>query len=72
MATYWSNDDDQGWTFQDRTRKARKEHVCSVCGKPIAPGQKYRYYFGLSIDGLWQFKQHLTPCFDEGEYVDIS
>ncbi len=36
---YWHDTDNR---MQSRTRKAQKEYICFITGKPIHKGQKYR------------------------------
>lgn len=46
-----------------REHKARKEHICSECGKKIMPGETYRYIFGVWHNEPDVFK-HCEACAD--------
>lgn len=37
-------------------RKARKEHRCEECQRPIRPGERYIFHKGLSDGSWWQAK----------------
>lgn len=45
-------------------KKARKEHICDLCGKPIPRGSSYRLEVGLDDDGQFStMKHHLNDNF---------
>lgn len=44
--------------------RARKEHLCTRCGKPIAPGQSYRSQFWL-VDDEPTHDKTCPTCLDD-------
>lgn len=50
------------------TPTARKEHICSVCGKPIQKGEKY-FCLTLKQDGKLVTKKHHYTCKYENKPV---
>jgi predicted RNA-binding Zn-ribbon protein involved in translation (DUF1610 family) len=50
--------DEQYSIYDETTRLARKEHVCSACQEPIRVGDKYVRVFILHDGG----KEHLKRC----------
>lgn len=49
--------------YAEDIRKARKEHRCSECKKPICKGEKHHYCVGKWDSKISQFRQHLD-CYD--------
>ena len=56
--------------IQEKTRRARKTHKCSVCGFPISPKEKYNYFFVRDDESLvpttYSWYQHVW-CPHDGE-----
>lgn len=42
--------------------KARKRHVCEVCGWPIEPGEEYERAVTFDAGSVSVWKSHITPC----------
>lgn len=53
-------DDDLPDVYNRKIRKARKQHTCYECWKPIEPGDRYEYV-SLLFDGEWgEYHTHLS------------
>lgn len=49
------------WThLSDERPKARKAHVCYLCGRPIAVGEQHIRRVGVNEDGLFASRMHIT------------
>lgn len=48
---------DGGTYFGHRTRKARKQHQCGDCSKPIMAGEQYALGSGVDDGRVWVAKQ---------------
>ena len=60
----WSilEDTNMGWTHLSDTRpKARKGHVCALCGLPIAVGQEHIARRGVNDGEMMTVRMH-TDC----------
>lgn len=56
-----------------RYRKAKKEHICELCGNTISVGEKYCYQFNKDGSDVWSFKSHLECdflCNELWYYID--
>lgn len=50
------------WTvYRSETRRARKQHACTECGRKIESGETYRYIVGM-IDGDWSDYKQCEHC----------
>ena len=59
--------------LSDTTRKARKEHRCYICGKPIEIASQYVERRGTNEDGILSCRMHIaceemTRHWDEGDW----
>jgi hypothetical protein len=56
--------DGGGWKLYDeRDRRAAKDHRCDECGRTIAKGETYRVCTGLSYDfDNWSTFRHCAHC----------
>ena len=44
--------DGDGWrVYHAEPRRARREHACVECGRPIRHGERYEHAWGVSDDG---------------------
>lgn len=50
---YVENDGDLADVIEQNTRKARKLHLCSECGREIQIGEEYEYFKGKSDGELF-------------------
>lgn len=68
FSSYYSYDDTNDvecLTLHSKQRTARKEHICSLCGKPIPEGTRYTHAAQI-YDGEFQFiKYHHRYCAEE-------
>jgi len=44
--------------------KAKKQHLCDYCGKPIIPGSYYLYETGKYDGEFFTAKFHNSDCYD--------
>jgi hypothetical protein len=56
-------------TLSEKIQKARKEHICDICGEKIMPGEKYMKYAAIGGNRFFAVKIHL-PCWEVGQYLD--
>jgi hypothetical protein len=47
--------------YSSTMRKAKKEHICGECRKPIKVGETYEYVTGL-WDGRWDWHKTCRIC----------
>lgn len=61
------------WTvYRERTRKARKPHICYECGRRIAPGESYHDAVGLSAESdRWESYRLCEHCMAAGEWLRV-
>ena len=48
--------------------KARKQHYCDSCGKPILPGTVYERQFNTDGGEAWSHVAHI-PCIEAGNIL---
>lgn len=63
--------------WQERPRKARKQHKCNTCGRQIAPGETYVAHFSI-FEGETNNEKICAECeadrseFTEAHHCQIS
>lgn len=59
----------ENYTFEDKSRKARKEHRCIWCGEMVKIGEIYRYCSFIWENGYNHQHWHLEclKCFEAEE-----
>jgi len=45
-------------TLSRTTQKARKEHICNLCGLPIRVGERYNKQSNINGGEFYEFKAH--------------
>jgi predicted RNA-binding Zn-ribbon protein involved in translation (DUF1610 family) len=64
---YISHEDlDTPSIYREKTPVARKEHICTECGRIILPGERYRYVFGI-----WEKPEVYKRCMDCQSICDV-
>lgn len=58
--------------FRQYTRKAKKEHQCCECRRPIMPGSHYQYSSGIWDGSAHDYKQCLNCSLVFNSATDIS
>ena len=58
------------WFFNEKTVKAKKEHVCELCGRTIEAGERYKYISFKHDDDFFILKRCESCDLIVNRYLD--
>lgn len=65
-------DYDPAMVWREAWRRARKQHRCEECSRPIDPGERYHFVTGLNEPGdpWWSAKQ-CGQCYEAARWLSV-